>query len=206
MSTQSPGYEELTACLASNDSDFSAAECHAILCGVLSCQNAIDAEDWGRRILSGELEADPNEGPLGTNIHEQDVQMLKGLIADTIQQLDDPEFGFFPLLPEDDDSIEDRSAALGEWSQGYLYGLSLGGLKEFKHLSEQAQEFAQDLVQISSLEIETEESEANEEAFFEIFEYVRMGVLAMRDEISPSEDAPKPPSNDDPTEQKITFH
>ncbi len=185
MSTQAPGYEELSACLNANNSDLTAAESHAVICGLLSCQSRLDAEEWSRRILSGELESDPGEGRPGSHIHEQDIEMFKRLIADTEQQLADPELGFLPLLPDDDDTIEERSAALGEWCHGYLYGLSLGGLKEFKHLSEQAQEFARDIVEISSLEVADEESEANEAAFFEVVEYLRMGVLMMRDEIAP---------------------
>ncbi len=190
MSTQPPEYEELTACLNANHSDLTAAECHAVVCGILSCQSSLNGDEWSRRILSGELEAEPGENPIGSHLHEQDVEMVKRLITETTTQLDDPELGFFPLLPDDDDSIEERSAALSEWCHGYLYGLSLGGLKEFKHLSEQAQEFARDIVEISGLEVASEESEANEEAFFEVVEYLRMGVLMMRDEILPSDNAP----------------
>ncbi len=198
MSTQPPGYEELTACLNANNSDLTAAECHAVLCGILSCQTTLNADEWSRRILSGELEAEPGENPVVSHIHEQDVEMVKRLIADAMVQLEDPELGFFPLLPDDDDSIEERSAALSEWCHGYLYGLSLGGLKEFKQLSEQAQEFAQDIVEISGLEVASEDTEANEEAFFEVVEYLRMGVLMMRDEISPPDAAPAGTKSEQP--------
>lgn len=204
MTTQSPGYEELSACLAANDSDLGAAECQAIVSAILCLQNEIDIGLWSRRLLSGDLEANTDEAPPESAFHDQDLTLIKNLISDTLQQLNDPDLSFTPLLPEEDDGIEERSAALGEWCQGYLYGLGLGGLKSFDHLSEQAREFTQDLIQISRLEIESQESEANENAFFEIVEYVRMGVLMMRDELLAGDrstgQAPTP------TESKITLH
>ncbi len=199
MSTHCPGYEELTACLNANNSDLTAAECHAITSAMLSCQGSLDEQSWARRILSGELEADPSEAPLGSSLHEQDIELIARLATDTQAQLQDPELTFSPLLPDDDDSIEERSVALSEWCHGYLYGLSLGGLKEFKHLSEQAQEFIRDIVEISALEVASDETEANEAALFEVIEYLRMGVLMIRDELSSSTPSPTPDEQPAPT-------
>lgn len=195
MNAQAPQYDELAACLATYDGEIEAAECHGIVCGLLSYHHEIDDSDWSRRILSGELDAAPGEFEGLSTIHTQDIEILKNLIADSVKQLNDPELSFMPLLPSDDDSMEERSAALGEWCQGYLYGLTLAGVKEFTSLPEQAQEFAKDLIDISQLEINPDETEENEKAFFEVMEYVRLGALMMRDEMSATkqnDSKPKP--------------
>ncbi len=185
MSTANPpDHDELTRCLDANESDMGASECHGIVTALLLCQNPLDTATWSRRILSGELESDPSEG--GAAIpHPDDMALVGRLMDETRERLDDPELGFAPLLPDEEASIEERSAALREWVQGFLYGLGLGGLKEFDQLSEQAREFSRDLLQIGNLEVADEESEESEKALFEIVEYVRMGVLVLRDELSP---------------------
>ena len=53
--------------------------------------------------------------------------------------LGDGSMTFQPLLPSDDASIGDRTSALGEWCQGFLYGLGTGsGLPEASDLEGEA--------------------------------------------------------------------
>lgn len=196
MSLPPPTYDELAALLAAYGDAFSASECHGILCAMASCQPALEGEAWARQMLTGEIEAvlEGSDVPTGGGVDASDNETLKALFEDSVKQLGDPEFGFQLLLPDDETSLELRTEALANWCAGYLYGLSLGGIKEFGGFSEPVQEFAQDLVEIARLSHEDEDdNEAGETAFFDISEYVRMGVLMLRDELLNMDDQTDPP-------------
>lgn len=182
MTVAPPAYDEVAALLSAYGDAFGAAECHGILCAMASCQPGLDGDTWAQRMLGGEIDA-------------ADREALTALFEDTARQMADPELGFQLLLPDDEASLQARTAALADWCQGYLYGLSLAGIKDFKGLSEPAQEFTQDLVEIGRLAHDEEDDAAGgESAFFEVSEYVRIGVLMLRDELRNMGDRPEPPA------------
>ncbi len=180
-----PTFDELTSLLSAYGDAFGASECHGILCAMASCLPGLDGESWAQRMLSGEVEA-VLQGEVLTvgEVDAADKETLKTLFDDSVKQLADPELGFQLLLPDDDTSLQLRTAALASWCDGYMYGLSLAGIKEFRGFSEPVQEFSRDLVEIARLSHdEDDDSEKGETAFFDISEYVRMGVLMLRDEL-----------------------
>lgn len=180
-----PAYDDLDSLLSSYGGAFGASECHGILCAMASCQLQLDGETWAKRMLSGEMEAvleGTDSG--GGGIDAADKEALKALFDDSVKQLADPDLGFKLLLPDDDTSLDTRTEALAGWCEGFLYGLALGGIKEFNMFSEPVQEFAQDLTEIAQLSHEDgDDTETGESAFFDISEYVRMGALMIRDEL-----------------------
>lgn len=185
MIMPAPAYDDLVSLLASYGDAFSASECHGILCAMASCQLELDGETWARRMLSAEVDAVLEGSELdGDGVDAADKEALKALFDDSVKQLADPDLSFQLLLPDDDASLESRTEALANWCEGYLYGLALGGIKEFNMFSEPVQEFAQDLTEIAQLSHEDgDDAAAGETAFFDISEYVRMGVLMIRDEL-----------------------
>ncbi|ALP51968.1 hypothetical protein Tel_01780 [Candidatus Tenderia electrophaga] len=185
MTVVPPAYDEVAALLSAYGDAFGAAECHGMLCAMASCQPGLDGDSWARRMLGGEVEA-VLEGEMsgGAEVDSADREALSALYDDTVRQLADPELGFQLLLPDDEVSLQQRTAALASWCQGYLYGLSLGGIKDFQGFSEPVQEFARDLAEIARLSHDEEDdAAAGESAFLEVSEYVRMGVLMLRDEL-----------------------
>lgn len=198
---QAPSYHQLATLLSAYGDAMSVSECHGVLCGMVSCNPALDGSDWAGRALSGDLDGTLEEGA-EPEVDAADRATLKALVDDTKLQLNDEELGFQPLLPDEDELLEDRIAALGDWCEGYLYGLGLGGLKDFTAFSPEAQEFCADLVEISHISFDEGDEGGNEEAFFEIVEYVRMGALMVHEELA-NLAAGKPPRF---TESKITFH
>lgn len=196
-----PNYDELATLLSAYGDAMSVAECHGVLCGMVSCNPALDGGDWAGRLLSGELDGTTQEGG-AIEVEAGDRATLKALVEDVKAQLADEELEFQPLLPDDEEQIDERIAALGDWCEGYLYGLSLGGLKEFTAFSPEAQEFCADLVEISHISFDDDDDSGNEEALFEIVEYVRMGALMVHEELA-NLAAGKPPRY---SEHKITFH
>jgi len=109
----------------------------------------------------------------------------------TVAQMNDSDVDFELMLPDDDDPLDDRVEALGIWSQGFVYGLAAGGMKEGADLPEDSQEFIKDIVEISRAgyavddEADAAISEEDEVAFMEVCEYVRMGVLLVYEELQP---------------------
>lgn len=182
VAQQALTFDELALMLSGYGDAIGASECHGILCGMLSCQIPLDAMTWATRMLSAELQEQQGASP-ASSINEADKAMLEGLFGDTVRQMGDHDLGFQLLLP-DDMPLKTRTEGLAFWCEGYLYGLSLGGIKEFNVFSEPVQDFSKDLVEISRLTHEDEDNEENEVAFFDVVEYVRMGVLMLTDELS----------------------
>lgn len=192
MNKELPDYDDLTIRLASCGDGLSAAEGHGLLCGLLCSQPGMDREEWAKRLLSGGWEA---QVPIHVTAADEDWEIARTLYDVTVAQLEDPDLNFGLLLPDEEEPLLARSVALGEWCEGFLYGLSLGGVKDFSMFSEEAREFAEDLVEISRLEQEPDDSEENESALFDIIEYVRMGVIMLHDELAPAAVDDLPPDN-----------
>jgi len=96
------------------------------------------------------------------------------------------------LLMDDDDPLSERVETLAAWCQGFIYGLAAGGIKEGSELPEDTAELLKDMIEISRAgndvdDTGVEESDDNddEEAYMEIEEYVRMGVLLIYEELQP---------------------
>jgi hypothetical protein len=86
------------------------------------------------------------------------------------------DFSFTPLIPDDDDSLAERSKGLCSWVQGFTLGFGLQQ-KKTKELSSDVKEVLNDFIEIANLTEEVDEDEDNEQAFFEIAEYVRISAL-----------------------------
>ncbi len=196
---QTPGYDELAALMLAYGDPMSAAECHGILCGMLSCHLDMDGAAWADRLLGDELAGDEGGDQLVVDIDADDKALLQALYDVTSKDMHDPELAFQLLLPDDECALKERTEAMAGWCEGFLYGLSLGGVKDFAVFSKQVQEFCKDLVDISHIAHEEGDDNESENAFFEITEYVRMGALMVYDEMGGI-------SNDSAGEQKITFH
>ena len=198
---QAPSYDQLATLLSAYGDAMSVSECHGVLCGMVSGNPSLDGAAWAIRMLSGDLD-EPVANGAEAEVDEADKATLKALFDDTVRQMNDSELGFQPLLPDDDEALEDRTGALADWCEGYLYGLSLGGVKDFATCTPEVQEFCSDLVEISRISYEESEEGESETAFFEIVEYVRMGALMVYEELNNLASG----KGAGPTEHKITFH
>ncbi len=157
-----------------------AAESHGTLCGAL-CSGADADGAWIDHIL------DEASGP--AEVQDACRRMLRTLCDETRGLLRSGTLEFTPLLPDDETGLADRTDALSEWCQGFLYGMGLAGAR-FKpdELSEETGEVLKDIGQISQAGFEGEDSEEDETAYTEIVEYVRVGVQLLYEELQ----APQP--------------
>ena len=161
-----PVFERLTRLLAPMDP----AELHGLLCGLLCADPKLDRERW--------LDVARAELADGATLAEPVRDALAKLLEFGSAQLSADDGAVTPLLPDDDAPLRQRAEALGSWCQGLLYGLGLAGPDRRDGWSAESQEFLQDATQIAQVGFETDQAtEADEIAYAEVVEYLRVGLL-----------------------------
>lgn len=161
-----PDYRAVDEALGTLKARVDAPESHGILCGMMSTGKSVRDRDWLSQVIGEEL-AEPG-----------DSGSLQALYESTQWQLDDPNFSFHPLLPDEEADLAARTEALAHWCSGFLYGLGVGGVSEATQLPGDAAEVLTDLAKIATVDFELEEpGEEEERAYREVVEYVRVGAL-----------------------------
>ncbi len=169
-------YDEITKALVAVDAPLGAAELHAQLCGQLVMDPETDLYGWVAPYLEALEQAGGDEA-----IDIAPMERLLREVGDiTHQQIVSNEYELRLLLPDDEVDLSQRVEALGLWCQGFLSGLGLAGL-QVDDLNEEVAEILSDLSDISKAICEGENEEADEFAYAELVEYVRMAVYALRD-------------------------
>jgi yecA family protein len=172
MTDSLPDFDLITDSLHSLEASSDAAECHGILCGMLCTVESLNPDDWLNVIISGRNNQDLSR-----------QQPLDHLFQETRRQFDSSDFNFHLLLPDDEAGLAARVEALGHWCQGFLTGLSAGGIQQVDKLPGELPEIYKDLLEIAQAErYELAGDEEDESAYAELVEYVRMGVLLFREE------------------------
>ena len=182
-----PDIPQLEDLLFNVDAAMGATESHGALCGMLCAQGATEASQWMLYVLGEHEET--------SKLLQQTGKKLLQIHQISVEQMNDTDAEFELMLPDDDESLEMRVEALGTWCQGFVYGLSVGGIKEDTVLPEDSKELIRDILEISragyvadneaELATEEEDTEEDEVAFMEVSEYVRMGILLIYEELQP---------------------
>ena len=173
--TKLPDYDEVNAAMEEAGFESTAAEVHGTICGILASPEG-ETADWLAMVL-GTDSIDVEHLPKPVS------EQLLGLFQVSRQTLQDEDFSFVLLIPlGDDHSIVDRTEAVAAWCRGFLLGLSAGGLKEFASLPDAVREALEDLLDIAEVVAEDEEGEQQEQALFEIEEYVRVATQLVYDD------------------------
>jgi uncharacterized protein YgfB (UPF0149 family) len=175
-------YTEIQRVLLEERSLADAAEAHGTLAGCLCAAIGYRFEDWLLEIL-----------PEG-RAHPMSKETLRGLYVDTAGSLEGTEMEFELLLPDDEEPIDARTAALAQWCQGFLYGLGTSVVQDEAGLPGEIGEIVRDLTEITHVAVDAEQTEeSNEGAYAELVEFVRVGVQLVFDELGPLRDQPGPP-------------
>ena len=185
-----PGIAQLEGFLFDMDAALGAIESHGALCGMLCAQGSTDASQWMLHVLGEQAETSKQlqaAGKILLQIHQL-----------TVEQMNDNDIEFELMLPDDDEPLESRVEALGTWCQGFVYGLSLGGITEDTELPADSKELIKDILEISragyiaddeaEAELNASLDDADEEdevAFMEVCEYVRIGIMYIYEELQP---------------------
>lgn len=161
------------------DSKKDPSEVHGILCGLLCAGPAADPELWMDLLLQ---DTDPQDLLLDDALaHIRSLQQL------SLEQINDPTCNFHLLIPGEEYSLEDKIMALGDWCQGFLFGLNAAGVTDLESLPDDSHEIIKDMLEIGSIGLSYDYSDNNddENAFEQFVEYVRIGVLLIYEELHP---------------------
>lgn len=179
-----PDYVELEQILGRAEAAAGAAEVHGLLCGMLCASGRLEEGVWISQIFT-----DTDSGNVSLQHGRAAVQSLA---AWTHEAMNDPVLGMDLLLPTDGQPLFERTAALSEWCQGFLLGLAAGGIQQDTQLPEDVAELIRDITEISRADFEIDDADdEDEQAFYEVVEYVRMGVLLINDELQPLKAPPR---------------
>lgn len=179
-------FDQLQSILSRAAAPVGAAESHGTLCGAI-CSGTEQDGGWRTHVLS--------ESTSDVTTREC-YAVLDELRESTRRQLAGFDMDFVPLLPADTQLLAQRVEALGLWCQGFLFGLSLGRPREvLDNLPGEAGEVIQDLAEIARAGLESGESgggEADEQAYSELVEYLRVAVQILYEELNRNASPPDP--------------
>jgi len=166
-------YLTVTAALEGVEATVSAPEAQGMLCGLFCAPEAPEAARWMAQVLDG-------LAPKGEPAREI-LEALTELYHDTRERLENDTLEFDLLLPDDEAELSTRARALGQWCEGFLYGLGLAGTHDPARLPKEANELVNDLTEIARIDDDIEADEDGEIAYTELVEYLRAAVLLMRE-------------------------
>lgn len=187
-----PDFDQLARALGGAGIAHSPSELHGVICGLLATgHGSKDASLLG--ILAAHA--------------EQPQGFSSALAADLIECRDSAAEGFADtglelalLLPDDDEDLELRVAALGQWSEGFLVGFGTGaaGMAD-SQLSPGVQEALSDLAAISQIDTPEEQGEEEERMLEQVTEHCRVAALMIYTDLvmKPADTTAKP--EDTPT-------
>ncbi|MFV2055986.1 MAG: UPF0149 family protein [Thiohalomonadales bacterium] len=174
-------YRSLQVSLTQLDSDMDPSEIHGTLCGLLCASAEFDLQQWTSALFS---EFDPNNDVVAAIKQE-----LAELYQDSLNRLNDPLCQFELLLPDDDIDVEIQVYALGDWCQGFMIGLAMGGVDDFNVLPDDSREVINDMVEIAragtSYDLGEEDDDDDDDAYLQLVEYIRVGVMLINEELNP---------------------
>lgn len=176
-------YADIQQLLSEERSLTDAAEAHGTLTGSLCTAPGYRFEDWLLEIL-----------PEG-KAQEHNAPALRELFKGTQSMLTGEMLEFQPLLPTDEQPIQDRTNALAQWCVGFLYGLGSSVIPDAGGLPGEVGEVVRDFTEISGVEVDGGDSEeSNESAYAELVEFVRVGAQLVFDELGSVREVPSEPA------------
>ncbi len=169
---------ELDIALQEADANYNAAEAQGIACGLLTVTTSADIIGWVKMVF-GQIHADDAK-------QTKAIELSGELFEETKKQLQDSNLGFELVLPDEDEDLYSRFTALQQWCSAYVVGITMAGIKDTTKLPEDSRELIADFTEIgTSGDFDMDDEDASEEAFLEISEYVRMGVILINEELQP---------------------
>jgi uncharacterized protein YgfB (UPF0149 family) len=179
-----PEYDDIAEALERSAAVISPAELHGICCGLL-IKDAATPETRLQQIALGDTDK-------GDALADETAALIQQLLKATQMQLQDAELGFTLLAPDEDEPLEKRIQAACDWARGLVYGLAEQGVKPNDCPADSA-EFIQDCLTLANNEYTVDEGseEENEDLYFELLEFLRMGTLMAQEELQPLRAAPQ---------------
>ena len=157
------------------NTDDTISSAHGLLCGFYCVKQDIQLDDWLNEVI---VTID-----LQNLLEKESHQVLAEIFNNTSEQLADPTLNFWPVIADDMCTLREQANTLVEWCQGFLVGL---GLSSVETTDEEVLEMIKDISEIAQLDADLLDSEENTQDFYEIVEFVRIGVLFIQETLQPS--------------------
>lgn len=162
--TPLPPYADVTAEIVRCGVAVDAAELHGSLSGYVCGGGAAGREDWMDRLTLDARAATDST--------------LDALFQASTAQLDTTDLTFELLLPDDDEPVAVRADALVAWCRGFLSGFGLADVPA-SALSPEGVEALDDMARIAASSFDCDDPDADEAAFAELVEFVRVAALLL---------------------------
>lgn len=107
------------------------------------------------------------------------LEPLEQLCSKLCASLGDSELTFKLLLPDDDETLRTRAEALGSWVAAFIEGIE----KANPPRNDETVEILTDFAEIADLDSNVQNTPEMELSLMEIIEFVRIGTIALSDEI-----------------------
>lgn len=147
------------------------AETHAVVIGLLCAE-----PDQTPEQLAGHLAA----LQVGDWSSEKIMDQIGPALQSLREELAASDLRFQPLLPSEDRGLQERTDCLAHWCSGFLTGFGAG---QPSIAGAEAREALQMLEQIARAATDGEaDQEAEESAYMELVEFVRVAVLLLRED------------------------
>lgn len=117
--------------------------------------------------------------------------LIDELYQDAVARLSDTDFGFTPMLPEEEEPLAIRVEALSLWVQSFLTGIAMVQPKLNKASSD-VQEVIKDLAEIALVEFDVGDDDESESAYMELMEFSKMAALLCYSEFGPEPSEQEP--------------
>ncbi len=166
-------FEEFANHLVEQGLQSSPSEIHGCLTGLLASGAPVEAE-LALQALVDVLDLD---------VHGELAAQAMELYTVTAAALQDEEFEFHPLLPDDETDMDERAISLAAWCSGFLGGLAQGTASlpdSESRLSNGSREVLKDIEAFTHADVDEDgdgDEEGSEESYFDISEYLRFAVL-----------------------------
>ena len=166
------------------------SEVHGLCCGLLCAQPSAAAKTrWFTELMDA---ANITSDQVASKAAQ--LKQLDAWFGDTVSSMNASGLDFVPVLPDDDIPVSERLRALGDFCAGFTYAIGLAPqIRVNKSLPADTREIIQDFqaIDASDPEITSEQDgkilaiNEQEDAYIELLEYVRVGVLLVLEELRP---------------------
>jgi uncharacterized protein len=109
-------------------------------------------------------------------------EVLHNIYDDTVMQIRDQQKLIELLLPQDDEELTVRLAALSDWCRSYLLGLGQSGLTGNSVLAPDAVEAMRDLAAVAAVDLSNLQDD-DEVSYFELVEFVKVASALIQVEL-----------------------
>jgi hypothetical protein len=173
-------HDVLNQALRNCGASWTAAQAHGLLSSRMAVAGAHGVTGSLGQVLDSSSKTDA--------LRKECEDMLAVLWQSTHMVFSERMSAFEPLLPDDNDNAESRTEAVAQWCEGYLHGMLSGkhdaALRE-RLGAEPMADIIKNMLQITRATVDADDDEAaNEEAFVEIVEYLRIAAQLNFEELA----------------------